>query len=93
MTRVSDKTPISIDPPGAARYCVIWLHGLGADGNDFVPIARELHLPADLGVRFVFPHAPLMPVTINGGFVMRAWYDIGHPDLTHQVDASGITRS
>lgn len=56
--------------------CVIWLHGLGADGNDFVSIVRELKLPEALPVRFIFPHAPMRPVTINGGFVMRAWYDL-----------------
>ena len=56
--------------------CVIWLHGLGASGDDFVPVVPELQLPATLGVRFVFPHAPVIPVTINGGMVMPAWYDI-----------------
>ncbi|MBU1776295.1 MAG: carboxylesterase, partial [Gammaproteobacteria bacterium] len=56
------------------RYSIIWLHGLGADGSDFVPVAEAMHLPA--AVRYIFPHAPKRPVTINGGFVMRAWYDI-----------------
>lgn len=56
---------------------VIWLHGLGADGNDFVPLVKELGLPDDKSVRFVFPHAPMRPVSINGGQVMRAWYDLG----------------
>ncbi|MDX1557218.1 MAG: hypothetical protein R3212_14410, partial [Xanthomonadales bacterium] len=56
--------------------CVIWLHGLGADGHDFEPIVPELRLDPGLAIRFVFPHAPMMPVTINQGFVMRAWYDI-----------------
>jgi phospholipase/carboxylesterase len=55
---------------------VIWLHGLGADGNDFVPLIPELRVPADLGVRFIFPHAPMRPVTVNGGMVMRAWFDM-----------------
>lgn len=55
-------------------YSIIWLHGLGADGNDFVPVAETMRLPA--AIRYVFPHAPMRPVTINGGFVMRAWYDI-----------------
>src|SRR5438034_8728429 len=55
---------------------VIWLHGLGADGNDFVPLVKELDLPDSLPTRFVFPHAPMRPVTINNGYVMRAWYDI-----------------
>jgi phospholipase/carboxylesterase len=60
-------------PPKAS---VIWLHGLGADGHDFVPIVEELQLPIDLPIRFVFPHAPVQPVTLNGGYPMRAWYDI-----------------
>lgn len=56
---------------------VIWLHGLGADGNDFVSVVRELKLPDNLPIRFIFPHAPMRPVSINGGYVMRAWYDLG----------------
>ena len=58
------------------KASIIWLHGLGDSGNGFLPIAPELGLPEELGVRFVFPHAPEQPVTINGGMVMRAWYDI-----------------
>jgi phospholipase/carboxylesterase len=73
-------------------HAVIWLHGLGADGNDFVPIVRELQLPP-LGIRFIFPHAPMRPVTINGGFVMRAWYDIVLQDLVRQEDERGIRES
>ncbi len=69
---------------------VIWLHGLGADGNDFVPIVPELLLPATLGVRFIFPHAPMIPVTINNGFVMRAWYDIFGMDRDGPQDQKGI---
>lgn len=65
---------IEIDPPGTPAGTVIWLHGLGADGHDFEPVAAELELHAAL--RFVFPHAPVRPVTINGGAEMRAWYDI-----------------
>jgi len=68
--------PIELVTSANPRAAVIWLHGLGADGRDFVDIVPELGLPADLGVRFVFPHAPMRPVTINGGMVMRAWYDI-----------------
>lgn len=56
--------------------CVIWLHGLGASGHDFVPLVPELHLPNTMAVRFIFPHAPAIPVTVNGGMVMLAWYDI-----------------
>jgi phospholipase/carboxylesterase len=72
---------------------IIVLHGLGADGNDFVPIAQELQLAAAGDVRFVFPHAPTMPVTINGGMVMRAWYDIVGSDLVRREDEAGLRRS
>jgi len=72
---------------------VIWLHGLGADGNDFVPIVRELDLRNCPGIRFIFPHAPTMPVTLNGGYVMRAWYDIYAPDLVRREDESGLRKS
>ena len=58
------------------EYTVIWMHGLGADGNDFVPVIPELKLPASLKVKFVFPHAPVRPVTLNNGMEMRAWYDL-----------------
>jgi phospholipase/carboxylesterase len=75
------------------RLAVIWLHGLGADGHDFEPIVPELRLPQDTAVRFIFPHAPMQPVTINGGMVMRAWYDITAMDLGSAVDAEGISRS
>lgn len=69
-------SPLEICTTDEPDRCVIWLHGLGADGHDFESIVPELNLPAALGVRFVFPHAPKRPVTINGGMVMRAWYDI-----------------
>ena len=72
---------------------VIWLHGLGADGNDFMPIIPELHLPGNPAIRFVFPSAPSMPVTVNGGYVMPAWYDIIGRNLMDQEDAEGIKRS
>ncbi len=72
---------------------VIWLHGLGADGNDFVPVVRELGLPASLPIRFVFPHAPVRPVTINNGFRMRAWYDIAAADLNNRADLAGVKQS
>ena len=79
--------------PGAA---VIWMHGLGADGNDFVPIVHELDLEGAPDIRFVFPHAPMQPVTINNGYVMRAWYDVGWGDLegkTRQADEKGVRAS
>jgi phospholipase/carboxylesterase len=75
------------------RASVIVLHGLGADGNDFVPIAQELDLSAAGDVRFVFPHAPVIPVTINGGYEMRAWYDILGADLVQREDEKGLRSS
>lgn len=75
----------------APRYSIIWLHGLGADGHDFVPMVDELKLPA--AVRYIFPHAPKIPVTLNGGFVMRAWYDIRGMDIASQQDEAGIRAS
>ena len=73
-------------------YTVIWMHGLGADGNDFVPITQTLDLPA-IPIRFLFPHAPLQPVTINGGYTMRAWYDIQRADFIEQEDEAGLRKS
>ena len=78
------------DKPTAS---VIWLHGLGADGNDFVPVVGELGLPPQLAVRFIFPHAPMQPVTINSGFVMRAWYDVVNQDMSFREDEAGVRRS
>lgn len=72
---------------------LIVLHGLGADGNDFVPIAEELRLDAVGPVRFVFPHAPVRPVTINGGMSMRAWYDLLQADLVRHEDEAGLRAS
>jgi len=69
---------------------IIWLHGLGADGNDFAPLADEIKLP--LAVRYIFPHAPMMPVTINGGYVMRAWYDISDAAIRRE-DEDGVRDS
>ena len=80
----------STDNPGAS---LIVLHGLGADGNDFVPIAQELDLSAVGGARFVFPHAPMRPVTMNGGYVMRAWYDIAGTPQARVEDESGLRAS
>lgn len=79
----------SSNPAGA----VIWLHGLGADGYDFVPVVRELEALGAPAARYVFPHAPMMPVTINGGYVMRAWYDILGTDLVRREDEAGIRAS
>jgi phospholipase/carboxylesterase len=78
---------------GAPSGSVIWLHGLGADGHDFEPIVPELRLPPELPLRFVFPHAPVRPVTLNGGMAMRAWYDILTLDRSGLQDEAGIRES
>jgi phospholipase/carboxylesterase len=90
---------ITFDTAPSPRHSIIWLHGLGADGADFVPIAEELNLPVP--VRFIFPHAPKQPVSLNGGLIMRAWYDISENDLIVKPennfkikqDATGIRAS
>ena len=84
---------VEINPPDTPRAVVIWLHGLGADGHDFEPIVPELRLDPGLNIRFVFPHAPMMPVTINQGFVMRAWFDIRTADISAEADEKGIRAS
>lgn len=81
---------LEIATASAPDSAVIWLHGLGADGHDFAPIVPELHLPPSARIRFIFPHAPLLQVTINGGYVMPAWYDVKSLDLRHQEDETGI---
>ena len=75
------------------KASVIWLHGLGADGNDFVPIVQELNLQGCPAIRFIFPSAPVIPVTVNGGYSMRAWYDILGADLIEREDSKGIRTS
>jgi phospholipase/carboxylesterase len=75
------------------RHAVIWLHGLGADGNDFLPIVPELVDPKWPPLRFVFPHAPVRPITINGGMAMRAWYDISGQEIAQRQDETGIRSS
>ena len=84
---------IDIQTGDAPRASIIVLHGLGADGNDFVPFAQELRLAPVGPVRFVFPHAPMRPVTLNGGYVMRAWYDIVGTDLVRREDEAGLRES
>jgi phospholipase/carboxylesterase len=84
---------IEIETAPNPTAAVIWLHGLGADGNDFAPIVRELDLNGCAPIRFVFPHAPTMPVTINNGYVMRAWYDILGTDLAKREDEAGLRAS
>jgi phospholipase/carboxylesterase len=84
---------IQIETNDNPEIAIIWMHGLGADGNDFVPIVRELDLSGLPGIRFIFPHAKTMPVTINNGYVMRAWYDITGLDLTRREDENGLRAS
>ena len=90
LPRIEIETGPKTTPPTAA---VIWLHGLGADGNDFAGLVPQLDLSGCPPIRFVFPHAPSMPVTVNGGYVMPAWYDIKGAELVSRQDAEGIARS
>jgi len=84
---------VVLAPAGSPEASVIWLHGLGADGHDFVPVVPELRLPGSLAVRFVFPHAPPRPVTVNNGMRMRAWYDIVALSASGPQDEAGIRQS
>ncbi|HPY39696.1 MAG TPA: dienelactone hydrolase family protein [Thiolinea sp.] len=84
---------VIVEPDQPATASVIWLHGLGADGHDFEPIVPELKLPPEAAVRFIFPHAPAIPVTINNGYVMPAWYDILAMDLDRKVDVKQLEAS
>jgi phospholipase/carboxylesterase len=84
---------IEIETAASPGASIIWLHGLGADGHDFVDVVPELALPGRPGVRFVFPHAPMRPVTINGGYVMRAWYDIRDDSGVRREDPAGVRAS
>jgi phospholipase/carboxylesterase len=87
------RPPIEIETAPHPTAAVIVMHGLGADGNDFVPIANELDLSPVGPVRFVFPNAPVIPVTVNGGYQMPAWYDIAAADLGMREDEAGLRRS
>jgi phospholipase/carboxylesterase len=84
---------IELNPARPAIGTVIVLHGLGADGNDFVPIVSEMQLPEDMPLRFVFPNAPLLRVTVNNGYQMPAWYDILSANIIQRADQSGINNS
>jgi phospholipase/carboxylesterase len=84
---------ITIEPNLPATACVIWLHGLGDSGAGFSPIVPELGLPKNHSVRFIFPHAPEQPVTLNQGYVMRSWYDIKSMDLHNRADMKGVLES
>jgi phospholipase/carboxylesterase len=87
------ESAVTLEPASNATAAVIWMHGLGADGYDFVPIVEELRLPSSLPIRFVFPHAKARPVTINNGYVMRAWYDIKGLTRDGMEDDVGIRES
>ncbi|MCH7695248.1 MAG: dienelactone hydrolase family protein [Proteobacteria bacterium] len=84
---------VEIEPKSTADAAVIWLHGLGADGHDFEAVVPELNLPASAAIRFIFPHAPSMPVTINGGMVMPAWYDILEMNIELKHDEQQLLNS
>ena len=86
-------TPVVVEPSTPATAAVVWLHGLGADGHDFEPVAAELARGGIDGIRYVFPHAPVRPVTINGGMEMRAWYDIAGSDFDRRADEEGVRES
>lgn len=87
-----DQSIIS-DPIGPADSVVIWLHGLGASGSDFAPVVPLLRAAGLASTRFIFPHAPVQPVTVNGGMLMPAWYDIVAMDFTRTIDVAGIRQS
>jgi phospholipase/carboxylesterase len=89
----ANETEVTLTPAEAPVASVIWLHGLGADGFDFAPIVEELRLPRHLPVRFIFPHAKHRPVTLNNGYVMRAWYDLYGLNATTREDDAGLRDS
>lgn len=93
FAQLQQEIPVVIEPQGEVEKAVIWLHGLGADGHDFEGVVPHLGLPPQQGIRFIFPHAPISPVTINGGMQMHSWYDIRTPDLMNDVDEAGIRAS
>jgi phospholipase/carboxylesterase len=93
MKVVESEAEVVVEPQAPASAAVIWLHGLGADGHDFLPIVPELKLPPTVAVRFVFPHAEMRPVTVNGGSTMRAWYDIVGFNRMDAQDEVGIRAS
>lgn len=90
---ITELQTIEIETGADPFAAVIWMHGLGADGEDFVPIVRELDLHGCLPIRFVFPHAPIIPVTVNNGYQMRAWYDIYGSDIVKREDEAGLRDS
>lgn len=90
---MSELDSIIIETNEQPDAAIIWLHGLGADGNDFVPIVEQLQLPSNYAIRFIFPNAPLRPITINQGYQMPGWYDISSLSIIDQEDEAGIRES
>lgn len=90
---MSELDSIIIETRSDPESAVIWLHGLGADGNDFVPIVEQLQIPSHMGIRFIFPHAPIRPITINQGYQMPGWYDISSQSIVDEEDEAGIRES
>ena len=87
------SSPLVVETRSPVTAAIIWLHGLGSNGFDFEPIVAQLRLPSSVGIRFVFPHAPQMPVTVNGGYVMPAWYDILDMKIDRKVDVKQLIAS
>jgi len=90
---MSELDSIIIETQANPDSAIIWLHGLGADGNDFVPIIDQLALPSSMAIRFIFPHAPVRPITINQGYQMPGWYDISSDSIVDEEDEYGIKES
>ncbi|MER2492465.1 alpha/beta hydrolase [Catenovulum sediminis] len=84
---------IDVNPKGDVKALVVWMHGLGDSGHGFAPLVPELKIPDELGIRFVFPHAPVRPITINGGVPMRGWYDIASFEFNQRADEKGVLES
>ena len=88
-----DSPPLEIETGAAPVFSVIWLHGLGADGRDFEQLPKMLDLPPGLPLRFILPDAPMRPITLNGGMVMRGWYDLTGMEAVKQEDAAGLAEA
>jgi len=90
---MSELDSIIIETQAQPDAAIIWLHGLGADGSDFVPIVEQLQLPSNYAVRFIFPHAPVRPISINQGYPMPGWYDVSSLSIVEEEDEAGIKES
>lgn len=93
MKLIENDQQVMLEPEAPAQAVVIWMHGLGADGHDFVPVVPHLQLPSDLAVRFIFPQAPVQPVTVNNGWPMRAWYDILAMGASREINEQTLADS